>query len=282
MTALGTHSYGVIQPLIARRLPTVLILALLSACSRAPTIDSERPAKLIVIDGRDDDWTGRRYVLETVTATFAVANDDDYLYVSALTSDRDVQMRILRAGVELWLDPEGKNQHTLGVRLPGRAFDPLRGGPEGGRPTSWTEAVTADRLDFMMEQLVGPRPLLLMDGLEDDGTPMRSGPETTIQGQIGFEQGRLQCEIRLPLTHVGHPTYRIDAAGSVVAVAMRLPAPQRPSGLLPDGARGGRGGGMGRGGGGMGGTGAGGRGGRRMAETLVEPVEQWVRLRLAP
>ena len=109
-------------PWAATAVAVVILLA--SGCIRTPRLDSHWPAASIHVDGADTDWSDRRYVLETLNVTVAVANDSNYLYLCVVTSDHSVQMQVVRRGIELWIDPRGyppfelDSPVGLGLRLP--------------------------------------------------------------------------------------------------------------------------------------------------------------------
>lgn len=272
------------------------VLVLSVSCGHTPRLDSQWPVKPIVIDGADGDWGERRYVLEKVPITFAVANDSSYLYLFVMTNDRGLQLRVARSGVELWLDPKGGVKSYFGVRLPGVPMQDLRAmmgaaggvGPAGGFGGSRRRgggALTAERLVELLEGLTGPRQVLLLDAPEDDGLKITPGATDPVQARFGYQQGRLIYEARVPLRNAGHPGFVLT---SEVGLALRLPAPEMPEDLVGPGAGDAFGGG-GRSGGGYGGprgdggadegTRIGGRG-RRGSARRVEAMEQWVQVQL--
>ncbi|MDA0337988.1 MAG: hypothetical protein O2782_22695 [bacterium] len=284
-----------------RRLAVVLgpLLVLAAGCSQAPRINSHRPVNAILVDGRDVDWGDRRYVLEKLNVTIAVANDADNLYVCIATSDRDVQMQLVRRGIELWLDPRGGMKDYFGVRIPGANHEDLRamagGSGGGGRPRGagghrddimLLNPLSPERLAELLIDMARARQIHILDAPGEQGLQISPSADDPIQARIGFDQGRLVYEARVPLQYVGHPAY---AAKDRIGLALRLPAMAARPNLGDPGGPDAFGGGGGPGGGldgGFGGEGRdGGRGERRTrgrgpgAEWMAD-VEQWVQVQL--
>ena len=129
-------------PWAATAVAVVILLA--SGCSRAPRLDSHWPAASIHVDGADTDWSDRRYVLETLNVTVAVANDSNYLYLCAVTSDCSVQRQVVRRGIELWIDPKGGSKTYFGVRVPGADGEGQNNPRTGGNGTANRRSVWPD------------------------------------------------------------------------------------------------------------------------------------------
>ncbi len=289
-----------------RRLAVALgpLLVLAAGCSQAPRINSHRPASAILIDGRDVDWGDRRYVLEKLNVTIAVANDAKNLYVCIATSDREVQMQLVRRGIELWLDPRGGVKDYFGVRIPGADHEDLRAmvgsGGDGGRLRGAVDGrnaggyrddimgpggPTPERLAELLTDLARSRQIQILDAPEDKGLQISPSADDPVQARLGFDQGRLVYEARVPLQYVGHPAY---AAKDRIGLALRLPAMAarlnlgEPGGTDSFGGGGGPGGGLDGGFGGDGGRGERRNRGRRRgpgAQWLAD-MEQWVQVQL--
>lgn len=88
------------------------------ACASPPELRSVRPDPPISIDGAYDDWAGRFTRIESDHSVgLSVANDPQNLYLCLVTRDLGVAGLLQRAGFTLWLDPDGGEHRTLGVRV---------------------------------------------------------------------------------------------------------------------------------------------------------------------
>ncbi len=277
---------------------------LIGGCIGAPQLASPWTSSGIQVDGSDVDWSHRRYVLEAVPLTLSVANDAEFFYLCAVTTDRGLQMRILGSGMELWVDPKGGTRTYFGVRVPpidGQQFrreSGFEGGTLGGNRrgagvgAGVQPAVSDSHLTAAFGELVGRRDIYILDSTEDEGDKIMPVRDDLVQVQLSYERGRLVYEARVPLHHFGHPSFELRAGERPVGVALRVPVPEMPlggqfAGEQPVPGRGG-GGLDGRGGGGVGGVGdfSGDRRGRasgraRPRRVPTEPLEQWIRIQLS-
>lgn len=100
----------------------VFVLVLIAACRT-----TKESAKLglpgtwqehgIVVDGRNNDWPSPYPFADThARIMYAVSNDRDKLYVTVETRDTRTKLKILNAGMKLWID-------TTGARSQGMALD---------------------------------------------------------------------------------------------------------------------------------------------------------------
>ena len=82
----------------------------------------------------------------------------------------------------------------------------------------------------------------VIDSTDDEGWRITPGAGDPVQAQLGFDQGRLVYEARVPLHYRGYPPFELD---SPVGLGLRLPVPDRPMGGMSN-PRGDFGGGGGR------------------------------------
>ncbi len=74
----------------------------------------------VTVDGHFDEWNGIPvHFLADSVHVLAVANDADTLYVMFRFSEPDLARSILRRGVVLWLDGDGRKRTSFGVRYGG-------------------------------------------------------------------------------------------------------------------------------------------------------------------
>jgi hypothetical protein len=269
---------------------TVLCLFFLG-CNQAPRLPSGWSGEdKIHVDGSDADWNDRRFLLEEVPLTVSVVNDSNFLYLCAVTTDRQLQMRILRGGIELWIDPTGGASRFFGVRVP-RANPEGIELPGGAGFGGNSKAPSDDHLARFFSELVGPRELFLLDSPRGSSVRTVFSGDNPVQAQLRYRRGRLVYEARVPLQYSDSPSYELKPGKKPVGLALRVPAPrmERPG----DEAQ------FGRGADGRGGiastalgdagdrTGAAGRGTRRdrrragRLNPSAGPLEQWVRVDLS-
>ncbi len=74
---------------------------------------------VIVIDGDAADWDQPfPYFDSKSKLQYSVVNDAKYIYVSIKTNDSKAQMKIMRAGMDVWFDVTGKKKEVATVHFP--------------------------------------------------------------------------------------------------------------------------------------------------------------------
>jgi len=81
---------------------------------------------VIAIDGNLADWDQPfRYFDSKSKLQYSIVNDDKYIYISVKTNDEKAEMKIMRAGMEVWFDVTGKKKDIATVRFPIRTDSKL-------------------------------------------------------------------------------------------------------------------------------------------------------------
>lgn len=85
------------------------------------------------------DWAGiPRFYDKSTKLSYDVANDGTNLYIFVKAVDRDLQIKILRTGFNIWLDTTGKKKEVLGARFPLPASERIMQGRSGtGDHAQW-------------------------------------------------------------------------------------------------------------------------------------------------
>jgi hypothetical protein len=77
------------------------------------------PPSNIIIDGNLKDWgDSLRYYNQDKQLNYALANDQDNVYMAIRINDRSEQIRVLRAGLTLSIDTRGKKKETFTMTFP--------------------------------------------------------------------------------------------------------------------------------------------------------------------
>jgi hypothetical protein len=224
----------------------------------------------VTVDGMDhpeSEWQGARTYLEDEDVAVGLLNDDEYLYISLVTSDRMKLRQVLGAGLTLWLNPAGGKDKTFGIRFPlGRAGEgpKVRGQGERGSPEEMERNIET-ALEAMKElEILGPG--------KDGAQRMDVAEARGIEVKAGFSNGFLVYELKVPIVATAERPYAIGAERAE-SVVIDFETPEVNMDQMREhmggrgGGMGGRGGGMGPPGGSMGGRGrapgGGGMGGER-------------------
>ncbi|OFW21687.1 MAG: hypothetical protein A3G21_14940 [Acidobacteria bacterium RIFCSPLOWO2_12_FULL_66_21] len=278
--------------------------AALQAGSKKPRLESRWRDRAIAIDGDSVDWPGPLVPFDDKHAmTFGAANDGEFLYVAVIAGDQTARMQIVREGLVIWFDPDGKDKKRFGIKFPigagftgGAGYGGFggRGRGRGGDPGE-RQRPTGDDPD---QEPGGGAPRLepanrlevLGPGNDDVRSYMRDRAPG-IEAQIAQAGGTLVYELKVPLAVTSDFPYAIGAKpGAAIGIGLETPKRETPGrsgsfggpGGIDGGGIGGRGG-FGRPrGGGMGGGGGRGRSGAQRADfNMPKPIKAWAVLQLA-
>ena len=261
-------------------------------------IDSKWRTQNIVIDGNESDWGNTLTYVDDLKSLVGVENDDKNLYLCLVTTDQDLETKVLRMGLTVWFDNTAGNDKDFGIRFPiGRggvdreAMRKEMGNTEDQRPNP----------EKMKEMLVQNENEAEIVGKNND---VNRAPLTQLKGvelKIGLKNSRLVYEMKIPLSHAGGFNYALNAdTGSTISVGLETGTFQRNANgengyKRPEGGEGGEGGfgspsgegggddfGGGRMGRGEDGGRRGGReGGGNYNSSSFEPISFWAKVKLA-
>ena len=258
-------------------LPLTMVMIAVAGCGSLE-LKSHWCQQPVTIDGRTDEWKNAMFQVEDKPWIIGLMNDSAYIYVSFVTTDRALQRQIMFRGLTLWFDHEGGEERRFGIKFPV--------GVEGMRQREYArddegEGIQDDTMretipsDTSEAEILGPA--------ENDHHRVRLAELRQIAVKMGFTEGRLTYELRVPLMDNGPDPYAIGTRiGTEVGVGFETATrvarqtsgnesgrPEMPGG----------GGGMGRGGGRRGRGGYG--GGSSRSKEAPEPLSLWAKVALS-
>lgn len=273
---------------MTRGLPALSLLSALAAgaCAGGMTEIASRPiAEPINVDANQREWWGSLTEIGS-DLSIGIRNDADDLYLSLMTSDRELVDQMMFQGLVVWFDPGGQKAESFGVRFPLGVMADGRpgslgagGGPTAGAPP---EGLRPGELDPATRDRMYERSLAGGNLLVAPGDTIRITDEMGIAFEGRAEYGGFTYELRVPLrTGPGRP-YAIGAEpGQTIAIGFATPevdmdalldrAAERSSADRPAGSAAGQPGGFGGRPGGLAGPGF----------SLPSPLEEWALVTLA-
>jgi hypothetical protein len=283
---------------------SLLILSpIISQGSAAPVggaIASAWRDRDVKIDGLNTEWQEWSPLGQEFRYSIGLLNDDEDLYVALRTSDPATSVQMLTQGLIVWFDAEGGTKKRFGLKYPvgalsygtpdsgpgrgGRGGPPRGQGRSGGQASPdqlWAQAEADGRLSRL--ELLGPG--------SDDRRSLVMGKTDPIAVRVGWQEGVVLYELRIPIAKGGNRQYTLGVApGRTIGIGLENAEREPGPGLMrfgagPGGVGGGPGGGSGAPGGVGGGPGQeGGSGGPgRGAERpkAPKPLNAWVTVRLS-
>jgi len=251
-----------------------LILFILASC-KAPLYQTKWQDHEVVADGNPQEWKiPLRFYDSKSKLSYTVTNDLENLYICIRVTDDAGQVKIMKAGMQIWIDTSGSNKETTGILFPQRTREQTDAPAQSsdskdkrpdGRKINMKSLRSSFQKDYKEMQLTGFKaPIRGSIPLQND---------FGINLGINWDANRYDSSyIMIYEAVIPFKTFyknKLTSADSLKKIGISIIVNQLPHPPVKGGGSrggGGGGGGMGgggmRGGGGMGGGGMGG-GGRR-------------------
>jgi uncharacterized membrane protein YgcG len=97
---------------------TIIVLSFIGCSPKNYTIGTYQNAS-ITVDGNSADWEmPLRFGNTNGSLQYNITNDNEFVYVCVATSDENTKMKILRAGISIYIDVKGKKNKLTGITYP--------------------------------------------------------------------------------------------------------------------------------------------------------------------
>ncbi|MCH8020637.1 hypothetical protein IH785_12330 [candidate division KSB1 bacterium] len=255
----------------------ILLSSIGLGCGSSLKLDSQWRDRVISVDGKHEEWQEGMNFVEKENVAVGFFNDEDYLYVSMTTSNRDIQRQFMAMGFAIWFDPDGGKKKEFGILFPVGMME--MGLMMRGRGQSQDIATLRENFKKSLNDLE-----IFMPG-EKEPRRMPVADATGIEVTLGDSHEQLIYEIKVPLHKSEIHPYAIAAkADKPIGIGFETAQLDREKmrermgrggmGSRPPGGSGGGRGGMGGGRGGRGG----GMGGRPQ---MPEQFKLWAQVQLS-
>ncbi|MFT3823770.1 MAG: hypothetical protein QM731_07605 [Chitinophagaceae bacterium] len=222
-------------------------------------------------DGDAAEWPAAKFTTDEDThIQYAIDNDSKNLYIALLIPDIRTQMKMMRLGMNLYIDPKGKKKEGKGIEFPvkrsneegggmggpGGGGNFQRGGGDGGNRGGNNGQQRPDMRAMRNSMAEQRLTFLKFFGFEGDEPVLQTvGAGEGIQVSYKCDTSEtMQIEYTIPLSMIGDPA---SLNQKIFGIGVKINGMEMPSGGMSSG-----GGGMGGPGGGGGAGGGGSRGGR--------------------
>ena len=270
----------------------LLVLLIVASCSSS-VYQGTLQSKPVVIDGIPNDWPlPLRYIDTKSGMQYIVTNDETNLYVCMRATEQPLQMKIVKSGLQLWIDPSGKSKETAGIKFPLGGNMVRQPAPKNIQPESLqkNEPGKTDQARYFQPE--GAQITLTGFKAGYNGTFIASELKG-IKAAINWDEHNIMTyELAIPIRSF----YNLDAEklkdNPVFGISFKTDPMAGPGGGTPEGAKQGSraGGGEGQGSGGGKGGMSGGRGGSmgqgpspvegKTAASMNSPVSVKFKIRL--
>ncbi len=200
------------------------------------------------------------YYDEEAKLGYTVLRDNDHLYLNISTRESASQLKMLRNGVVVFLDKEGKKDETVFLQYPLTPGSKASGNPKTSREGKAT---------FLNKKIEGLQDDILFVNGENEEYINRLLNNEGISAEINAVEDELYYQIKFPISYVAATGQKLPTVGiAIKGLETRASQPMQPAQSM-------RSGGKGSGGRGMGGGRGGGRGGgKRGGSTSGTPAPQ--------
>ncbi len=257
----------------------------------------------VIIDGKLTEWEAPLRFYDTETKlNYVVSNDKENLYICIRAADEKSQQKIMRAGMQIWIDTSGKKNKQVGISFPLSAKTRIREDNETHTDFKRGEKPNTERWH---KKIIEESNEMFLTGFKSPLTGLTALQNTSgLNISINWDVNNIMIyEAVIPFSTFYKPALLLKDSlktfgFSIVVNGITAPESNNNNGSgggMP-GGMGGSGGGMGgggRGGGGMGGGGRGGGmgggggrgggmgGGGTPSNPMYETNKFWVKVRLA-
>lgn len=243
------------------------------SCGGGLELTSQWRDRDVTIDGRHEEWQGGMSFIEKENVSVGFFNDQDFLYVSMTTTNREIRRQFMAMGFTLWFDPNGGREKEFGIKFPVGMFEMgmmMRGRGRSEDIESLRENFEKSLLDLE----------IIMPG-EEEPRRMPIAEATGIEVKIGDPKEELVYEIKVPLhkseTYPYAIAAKVEKPVGVGFETSQIDREKMREQMGSGGIGGGRPGGFGGGKGGFGGGRGGMMGGRPQ---MPEQFKLWATVQL--
>jgi hypothetical protein len=193
-----------------------LIFMFSQGCKKDMEFHSQWRQQEITIDGNDAEWQDHLTWIEGHPVAIGIKNDDTDLYLFITTTDHNMKQTLMRRGLTIWFNADGKKKKTFGIRYPiglaahqqWRSYD----------PDEW-RMDERERLEIHMADM--------LKEMEIIGPGDHARNHTFIENPYGISMALTDTaaaiiyELKIPLQASGGHPYQIGAKpGSTIRVGL--------------------------------------------------------------
>jgi len=193
--------------LILRLIALTFLLSVLNSCSSVKEVQSYLDNHNVVIDGLKNDWEGKLIFDSKSKIAVGFQNDPENLYLCITTNDRSNIMKIMRLGLTVWLEPDGKGK-KIGVKYPLVDLERMRDMPFRTETPDFEKENPDDRF----KKFISVQNELSI--VNEDNYPLyliNNNDEKNIQAKIEMTGGTFAYELKVPLSTNKQAKYFVES-----------------------------------------------------------------------
>ncbi len=212
----------------------ILIGLIGSGCSSYESAYQSTP---LTIDGSSSDWKATLDTKKSQDISYGVSNDSENLYLRLHIIDQAIQMKILTAGLTIWIDTTAKSKKELGINCPLQKAPPKM---DKNSMVSMQDKPKWNKNQLLEAEFIGFE--------EADQVYFISNNPFGVEISMDQDEFRaMYYELKVPFSSINLNTDNIISIGLETG-SIDLPGTENmQTGMRPSGGMGGKSGGMGGG-----------------------------------
>ncbi len=175
-----------------------LIAVLITGCSSTEKLQSNWNGSEMKIDGDYSDWENSLHAVKDQGVSLGFKNDDKFLYLCLITTDRGKMMQMMRAGFVIWFYPEKSDGKGFGLMYP-MPFSMLNLDRDEQQDYN-KELFQPDKMNDMFKKMLGEKNEFQI--INQDKFPLGQYPlenKEGIKAKLGYNADRFIYELQIPL-----------------------------------------------------------------------------------
>lgn len=209
---------------LTRQIGSIVFLLVSVSCS-SKMYQASWQTKSVVADGNPDEWPlPLRYSDSGSGLQYNITNDETNLYICIRATEQPIQMKILSSGMEIWLDPSGKNKEAVCVNFP-LPGNHIENRITSGKNPELTRGKTPGRMNLAEEYKL-QKPQLTLSGFlpEYSGTFLASDARGVMAAIDWNGQNFMTYELAIPLRSFYNKDFKNSKDNPVVGFKINVDA----------------------------------------------------------
>ena len=188
-------------------LPVVCLFATKSMATGI--VSNDTTAKINhTVDGNTSEWKTDKFEVDKESLiTYAVDHNANYLYLAVRVYDQGTQMKLMRQGMNLYIDKKGRKREGTGIEFPIKREPGASGGRGGGRTRGDDQNGGTPDPKEMRERLASTMIFLKTFGFEDQEDKQQLiVVENGVSVAFDWDQDNvMHIEYQVPIRFIGNP-----------------------------------------------------------------------------
>ncbi len=176
-------------------LSVLVVAVLLTGCNNIE-LQSSWKDRTVIIDGNDEDWKDQKYYIREKNITVGVMNDEKYLYLCFYPTNRKLGELLLKQGLAIWFNGEGKKKKDFGIKFPLGLKNMVK---DRSKIDSNFRDIEPEMIEKMVKQM--SKKLEILGSRKKDVKAVEVKNLVGMEIALGMQKGVFVYELKIPYKH---------------------------------------------------------------------------------